>query len=68
MLQLGVTMDFSIFLLHRFEEEKERGFEDEEAMVPVSYTHLDVYKRQRQYDKVRRKASPKEHFPPHRFL
>ena len=32
-LQLGVTMDFSIFLLHRFEEEKERGFEDEEAMV-----------------------------------
>lgn len=32
-LQLGVTMDFSIFLLHRFEEEREAGREDEEAMV-----------------------------------
>lgn len=31
-LQLGVTMDFSIFLLHRFEEEKQR-MDEEEAMV-----------------------------------
>lgn len=32
-LQLGVTMDFSIFLLHRFEEEREQGRDDETAMV-----------------------------------
>ncbi len=32
-LQLGVTMDFSIFLLHRFEEERNGGAEDEDAMV-----------------------------------
>lgn len=32
-LQLGVTMDFSIFLLHRFEEEQEEGADDETAMV-----------------------------------
>lgn len=32
-LQLGVTMDFSIFLLHRFEEERENGMDDETAMV-----------------------------------
>ncbi len=32
-LQLGVTMDFSIFLLHRYEEEKERGLRAEDAMV-----------------------------------
>ena len=32
-LQLGVTMDFSIFLLHRFEEEKQRCPDKEEAMV-----------------------------------
>lgn len=31
-LQLGVTMDFSIFLLHRFEEEKKTASQ-EEAMV-----------------------------------
>lgn len=31
-LQLGVTMDFSIFLLHRYEEER-RTADDEEAMV-----------------------------------
>lgn len=31
-LQLGVTMDFSIFLLHRYEEEKQK-LPDEEAMV-----------------------------------
>ena len=32
-LQLGVTMDFSIFLLHRFEEEKQNCPSEEEAMV-----------------------------------
>ena len=32
-LQLGVTMDFSIFLLHRFREEKAAGLQKEEAMV-----------------------------------
>ena len=32
-LQLGVTMDFSIFLLHRFEEERSGGLDDETAMV-----------------------------------
>lgn len=32
-LQLGVTMDFSIFLLHRFEEEKQHCPDKEEAMV-----------------------------------
>ena len=33
MLQLGVTMDFSIFLLHRYQEEKELRSSNEEAMV-----------------------------------
>lgn len=32
-LQLGVTMDFSIFLLHRYEEEKLTCTDDETAMV-----------------------------------
>ncbi len=32
-LQLGVTMDFSIFLLNRYQEEKSNGLEKEEAMV-----------------------------------
>ena len=32
-LQLGVTMDFSIFLLHRYQEEKELRSSNEEAMV-----------------------------------
>ena len=32
-LQLGVTMDFSIFLLHRYQEEKELRSNNEEAMV-----------------------------------
>lgn len=32
-LQLGVTMDFSIFLLHRYREEKAGGLQKEEAMV-----------------------------------
>lgn len=32
-LQLGVTMDFSIFLLHRFEEEKRSCPDEDEAMV-----------------------------------
>lgn len=32
-LQLGVTMDFSIFLLHRYEEEKRRSADKEQAMA-----------------------------------
>lgn len=32
-LQLGVTMDFSIFLMHRFQEEKEKQENKEEAMA-----------------------------------
>ncbi len=32
-LQLGVTMDFSIFLLHRYEEEKLRSTDKEQAMA-----------------------------------
>lgn len=32
-LQLGVTMDFSIFLLHRYEEEKKRSADKEQAMA-----------------------------------
>lgn len=32
-LQLGVTMDFSIFLLHRYEEEKSRDTDKERAMT-----------------------------------
>lgn len=31
-LQLAVSMDYSIFLLHRFAENREKGFEAEEAM------------------------------------
>lgn len=31
-LQLGVTMDYSIFLLHRYEEERLNSLTDEEAM------------------------------------
>ena len=32
-LQLGVTMDFSIFLIHRFEEEKTKNPDRDEAMI-----------------------------------
>lgn len=32
-LQLGVTMDFSIFLLHRYEEEKSKNPDEKEAMI-----------------------------------
>lgn len=32
-LQLGVTMDFSIFLLHRYQEEKNKFINKEEAMA-----------------------------------
>lgn len=32
-LQLGVTMDFSIFLLHRYEEETQRSSDKEQAMA-----------------------------------
>lgn len=32
-LQLGVTMDFSIFLMHRFDEECKKGIDRQEAMA-----------------------------------
>lgn len=32
-LQLAVSMDYGIFLLHRFAENREKGFEAQEAMV-----------------------------------
>lgn len=42
-LQLGVTMDFSIFLLHRYEEELQRQSDREEAMVTaVHKTFLSI--------------------------
>lgn len=36
-LQLGVTMDYSIFLLHRYEEEKARHESKEDAMAKAIY-------------------------------
>lgn len=42
-LQLGVTMDFSIFLYHRYEEEREKKVEKIEAMaVAISNTASSV--------------------------
>ena len=32
-LQLGVTMDYSIFLMHRYEEELDNGLDKESAMA-----------------------------------
>ena len=32
LLQFAITMDYAIFLLHRFREEKERGMDAEQAM------------------------------------
>ena len=65
-LQLGVTMDYSIFLWHSYEEQRQDPSKDKNAamaqaisntfasitgssittVAAVSYTHLDVYKRQ----------------------
>lgn len=42
-LQLGVTMDFSIFLLHRYQEEKELTKTREEAMArAISHTFASI--------------------------
>ena len=45
-LQLGVTMDYSIFLMHSYEEQQaECGGDKKEAMacaITVSYTHLTL--------------------------
>lgn len=41
-LQLGVTMDFSIFLLHRFEEEKQRMSEDEAMVKAICNTFTSI--------------------------
>jgi len=42
-LQLAVTMDYGIFLIHRFEEEKEKHDDPEEAMsVAVSRTSTAI--------------------------
>jgi len=35
-LQLAVSLDYSVFLLHRFEEFRQKGFNAEEAMVQAS--------------------------------
>ena len=49
-MQLAVTMDYSIFLWHSYQEQIDRYDGDKKrAMAPVSYTHLDVYKRQHIY-------------------
>lgn len=42
-LQLAVTMDYSIFLLHRYQEEKMRGHENEEAMsLAIQQTFVSI--------------------------
>jgi len=42
-IQLGVSMDYSIFLLHRYHEEKERNISKEEAMITaISKTGMVV--------------------------
>jgi predicted RND superfamily exporter protein len=42
-LQLGVTMDFSIFLLHRYDEERKRFSDKKEAMAEaISRTFVTV--------------------------
>ena len=61
MLQLAVTMDYSIFLWHSYNEQRASIADSKEAMavaihetltsvvgssITVSYTHLAVYKRQ----------------------
>ena len=42
-LQLGVTMDFSIFLLHRYQEEKKKSSDRDEAMsnaIQATFTSI----------------------------
>ncbi len=42
-LQLAVTMDYSIFLLHRYQEEKMRGHDNEEAMsLAIQQTFVSI--------------------------
>ncbi len=44
-LQLAVTMDYSIFLLHRYQEEKIRGNESEKAMskaIQATFTSISA--------------------------
>ncbi|MDD5622520.1 MAG: MMPL family transporter, partial [Actinomycetota bacterium] len=42
-IQLGVSMDYSIFLLHRYHEEKKRNISKEEAMITaISKTGMVV--------------------------
>lgn len=41
-LQLGVTMDFSIFLLHRYEEEKQDKSNEEAMAVAISKTFSSI--------------------------
>lgn len=43
-LQLGVTMDFSIFLIHRYEDEKRRLGDKEEAMaVAIARSFVSIF-------------------------
>lgn len=43
-LQLGVTMDFSIFLIHRYEDEKRRLGDKEEAMaVAIARSFASIF-------------------------
>ena len=42
-MQLGISMDYSIFLLHRFEEERKKASNAEEAMISaISKTGIPV--------------------------
>ena len=52
-LQLGVTMDFSIFLLHRHEEEKLTAASDEDAMVAAIKKTFSSDYRQLPYNDCR---------------
>lgn len=43
-LQLGVTMDFSIFLIHRYEEERTKQPDADEAMIEaISKTFVSIF-------------------------
>ena len=43
-LQLGVTMDFSIFLIHRYEEERQKQEDRDEAMITaISKTFMSIF-------------------------
>lgn len=41
-LQLGVTMDFSIFLLHRYEEERKTKEKNEAMVVAIRHTAMAI--------------------------